>query len=106
MTIRVTQSTNSYSVKLNNNFAPKFKVTVSSEVSQVAGTFSTLADVNVSGVSDKYVIIYDATTQKYIAVDPDEVLSAAIADNTIPTAFIDQLDVELDNKIDMDAGTF
>jgi hypothetical protein len=100
--------TNSYSVKLKSS-TPKFKVTVSSEASQVAGTFSTLSDVNVTGVSDKYVIMYDAVTQKYTAVNPDDVLTASVTETVspgIPAPFIDELDVDLDNKIDLDAGTF
>jgi hypothetical protein len=100
--------TNSYSVKLKSS-TPKFKVTVSSEASQVAGTFSTLADVNVTGVSDKYVIMYDAVTQKYTAVNPDDVLTASVTETVspgIPAPFIDELDVDLDNRIDLDAGMF
>jgi hypothetical protein len=51
--------------------------------------------------------MYDATTQKYITVDPDVVLSAAVATNNgLPQDFINQLDVDLDDRIDLDAGTF
>ena len=50
------------------------KATVASGVI-MARTLQELLDVDVSGVSDKYVIMYDATTQKYTAVNPDEVLS-------------------------------
>jgi hypothetical protein len=50
--------------------------------------------------------MYDATTQKYKAVSPDFVLSKSVEDSSLPADFVDQLDVDLDNKIDLDAGTF
>jgi hypothetical protein len=108
MTIKVTQSTSSYSVKIQ---APiKFKVQVAGEVGSVAGSLTDLDDVDVSGVGDKFVIMYNASTGKYTAVNPDEVLSAASNTETtqpgLPNDFINTLDVDLDNKIDLDAGTF
>ena len=105
MTIKVTQSTSSYSVKIQ---APiKFNVQVTGEAGSVAGSLTDLNDFNSSGVQDKYLIMYDATTQKYVTVDPDVVLNAAVTTNDgLPQEFIDTLDVDLDNKIDLDAGGF
>ena len=75
--------------------------------------FSDLADYNPTGLSDKYVIMYDAATQKYIPVNPDEVLNAAASTElTQPglvgfaTAFLDRVDIDLDDRIDLDAGSF
>ena len=106
MTIKVSQSsTGSIGVKLKT--ASKLNVSVSSEASSVAGNLSSLDDVDVSGVSDKFVIMYNATTAKFTAVNPDEVLSAAATTiNELPQNFIDTLDVDLDDKIDLDAGGF
>jgi hypothetical protein len=105
MTYQVTQSVQSYSVKLQSS--PKFKISVSAEASSVAGSLTDLNDFNPSGVQDKYLVMYDAATQTYITVDPDVVLSAAVTTNDgLPQDFINQLDVDLDNKIDLDAGTF
>jgi len=88
---------------------PKIKTTVASGVI-MARTLNELSDVDVSGVSDKYVIMYDASTQKYTAVNPDDVLSASssleLTQPGLPTDFVDTLDVDLDDKIDLDAGTF
>lgn len=84
------------------------KATVASGVI-MARTLDELLDVDLSGVSDKYVIMYDATTQKYTAVNPDEILSATVTEPTspgLPTDFKDQLDTDLDNRIDLDAGAF
>lgn len=75
----------------------------------VANQFADLADVDVSGVSDKYVLMYDSTTQKYKMVNPDDVLSASVTESVspgIPEDFVDELDVDLDNRINLDAGNF
>ena len=69
-----------------------------------------LSDVEISGANDKYVLMYDAASGKWKDKNPDEVLSAASTTETIqpglPTNFVDTLDVDLDDKIDLDAGTF
>ena len=108
MTIKVTQSTSSYSVKVKT--ASKLKVSVSSESSSMPNNLSQLLDVDVSGVGDKFVIMYNASAGKYTAVNPDAVLSAAAVTETttvgLPQNFIDTLDVDLDDKIDLDAGSF
>ena len=107
MTIKVTQSTSSYSVKVKS--VQSFKISASGADS-VASNLGELLDVDVSGVGDKFVIMYNASTGKYTAVNPDEVLSAAAVTETtavgLPQNFIDTLDVDLDDKIDLDAGGF
>lgn len=79
----------------------------------VANRLEDLIDIDASNVHDKYVIMYDSTTQKYKLVNPDEVLNAAAGTETIQpglvgyaTTFLNRLDADLDNKIDIDAGTF
>ena len=69
-----------------------------------------LVDVEISGNNDKYVLMYDAASGKWRDVNPDQVLSASSNTETtqpgLPNDFINTLDVDLDNKIDLDAGTF
>jgi len=93
-----------FSVRLNsgNNF------TVTQEKTVVAEFLSDLADVSVSNLSskDKYVLTYNATLRKYTLVTADQVLQTAAEDAELPQEFVDQLDVELDDKIDVDAGEF
>jgi len=88
---------------------PKVKATVTSQVI-MARNLNELLDVDVSGVADKYVIMYNASTGKYTAVNPDEILSSASTTETtqpgLPSDFKDQLDSDLDDKIDLDAGSF
>jgi hypothetical protein len=96
-----------YQVRVSSK--SKIKATVASGA-VMARTLNELLDVDVSGVGDKYVIMYNATTGKYTAVNPDLVLSAASNTETtqpgLPNDFINNLDVDLDDKIDLDAGTF
>ena len=108
MTYQVRVAGNITNVKVSTN-KPKIKATVASGVI-MARTLNELLDVDVSGVGDKFVIMYNATTGKYTAVNPDAVLSAAAVTETttvgLPQNFIDTLDVDLDDKIDVDAGGF
>jgi len=94
----------SHSVKLSsgNSF------TISQEKTVVAEFLSDLADVAVSNLpaSDNYVLTYDASLQKYTLVPADQVLQSAAEDAQLPQEFVDQLDVALDDKIDVDAGGF
>jgi hypothetical protein len=95
-----------YQVKVSSK--SKIKATVASGVI-MARTLNELLDVDVTGVGDKFVIMYNASTGKYTAVNPDQVLSASVTEPTapgLPQNFKDQLDVDLDNRIDLDAGTF
>lgn len=97
----------SYQVRVSSK--SKIKATVASGVI-MARTLNELLDVDVSGVGDKFVIMYNASTGKYTAVNPDAVLSAASNTETtqpgLPNDFINTLDVDLDDKIDVDAGGF
>ncbi len=103
---KVSQNSESsaHSVKLSsgNSF------TISQEKTVVADFLSDLADVEVSNLpaSDNYVLAYDATLQKYTLVPADQVLQSAVEDSQLPQEFVDQLDVALDDKIDVDAGSF
>lgn len=104
MSIKVTKTTNSFSVKLKT--PDNYKIQTTSGGIQVPAQFSDLQDFDASGVQNNYLVMYNATTQKYITVDPDAVLSAAASGNTFPDDFLDRLDADLDNRIDLDAGTF
>ena len=83
-------------------------------ITDVAATrLQDLIDFDPSNQNDKYVIVYDASTQKYKLVNPDEVLNYAAGTELIQpglvgyaSTFIDRMDVDLDDKIDLDAGTF
>ena len=72
-----------------------------------------LIDFDPSSSNDKYVLVYDATSQKYKMVNPDEVLNYAAGTETIQpglvgyaTTFLDRMDIDLDDRIDLDAGSF
>lgn len=82
---------------------------------QVPANLQDLLDVQINNDNkkDKYVLMYDVTLNKYKLVNPDEVLDAAAATETtqpglvgFATAFLDRVDIDLDDRIDLDAGTF
>ena len=91
-------------------------------VSGVGGSVSNLRDLGDidttaipqgSSAGDKFVLTYDAGNNRFTFVNPDAVIDAAVgvgatfpAPVGISTQAIDYLDDELDNKIDLDAGTF
>jgi hypothetical protein len=88
-------------------------IQVTTQVQDVAN-LSDILDVdtsNLNGSTNKYVMIYDATTQRYKFVNPDDVLDASVgivANDPNPigmsTATLDYLDQALDDRIDLDAG--
>jgi hypothetical protein len=93
-----------FQIRLN----PANNYTVTQEKTVVAEFLSDLADVSVSDLptKDNYVLTYNANMQKYELVPADQVLQSAADDSQLPAQFVQQLDVDLDNKIDLDAGGF
>ena len=108
MTYKVTLSSGTnVTVKLKGE--PHAKIQTNFGGIQVPAKFSDLSDYNSSGLHDKYIIMYDAATNTYIPVNPDVVLSAAATEPIspgLPADFENVLDVDLDNRIDLDAGGF
>lgn len=87
-----------------------YKVTATIGGVEVPARFEDLINFDYTDKNNKYIIMYDSATQKYKLVNPDEVLSAAsdteVLQPGLPTDFVNTLDVDLDNRIDLDAGTF
>ena len=82
--------------------SPGSKIKVKSRIA-VSG----IDNVNTDGIQDGYVLMYNANQNQYTFVDPDEVLSkATTTNNGLPQDFIDKLDTDLDDRIDLDAGSF
>lgn len=107
-----TSSQNNYQVKLDKKSSYKIinDYTITQENIIMPQSLHELDDVEISGTNDKYVLMYDATSGKWKDKNPDEVLSASSTTESsqpgLPNDFIDKLDVDLDDKIDLDAGTF
>ena len=86
------------------------------------GTVSNLRgldDVDTSAIpqgastGDKFVLTYDAGNNRFTFVNPDEVIDNAVGVGAtypppvgLSTQTINYLDTALDDKIDLDAGTF
>jgi hypothetical protein len=108
MTYKVSFSTDyNYSVKTSQPV--NYKTNLFSKIEIMPQNLNELSDVQISGNNDKYLLMYDAASGKWKDVNPDSVLSAATTEPIspgLPADFENQLDVDLDNKIDLDAGTF
>ncbi len=66
-----------------------------------------------SSAGDKFVLTYDASNNRFTFVNPDAVIDSAVGVGAtypspvgLSTQTIDYLDTALDDKIDLDAGTF
>lgn len=65
-----------------------------------------LGNIDITNVQDGYVLMYNAELQKYVFVDPDVVLSKSVSDDSLPQDFINKLDIDLDDLVDLDSGEF
>jgi hypothetical protein len=108
MTYKVSVSSgNNYSVKSSQ--PRNYKTSLSYNIEIMPQNLDELADVEISGANDKYVLMFDAVSGKWKDVNPDEVLSAATTEPIqpgLPVDFENQLDIDLDDRIDLDAGSF
>lgn len=108
MTYKVSVSSGyNYSVKVSQ--PDNYKTNLAYNIEIMPQNLDELTDVEISGANDKYVLMYDAASGKWRDVNPDAVLSAATTEPIspgLPQDFENQLDIDLDNKIDLDAGTF
>lgn len=75
--------------------------------------FTDLYDVDIDNLDenkDNYVVVYSNTLGRFTIVDPDAVLSAASTSTGpqpgLPADFMNVLDIDLDNRIDVDGGFF
>jgi hypothetical protein len=65
-----------------------------------------LGSIDITNVGDGYALMYDASVQRYVFVNPDTILSKSTDDDDLPDDFVDLLSQELDDKVDLDAGEF
>ena len=109
MTYKVSVSS-PYNFSVKTTKPINYKANLIAKIEIMPQNLDELTDVEISGNNDKYVLMYDASTNKWRDVNPDVVLSAASSTETsqpgLPSDFINTLDVDLDNKIDLDAGGF
>tara|TARA_B100001093_G_scaffold361775_1_gene346525 strand:+ start:31826 stop:32167 length:342 start_codon:yes stop_codon:yes gene_type:complete len=63
-----------------------------------------------TGIGTNFVLTYDPNADNFVFVSPDSVVDSAVGSVSGPVGFsttvIDQLGDDLDNKIDLDAGTW
>ncbi len=98
---------------LNNQVDSNFTIETTQLVAQTVedlGNVDTSALDKAGNTTDKYVMVWDASIQKYAFVNPDTVLSAA-ADGAgtqpgLPQDFVDEVLDEVEDEIHLDAGSF
>lgn len=98
---------NNYNIKTSTSSS--YKANLSYQLEIMPQKLNELEDVEITGNPDKYVLMYDSTTNKWKNVNPDDVLTATVTEPVspgIPGQFLDVLDVDLDNRIDLDGGQF
>ena len=77
-----------------------------------------ISDINSTmisaGIGTSFILTYDAVEDNFKFVSPDAIIDSAVGNESGPAGFsaqvinnlVDTLDVELDDKIDLDAGTW
>lgn len=108
---KVQVSSQNFNVKVGSQ--KKYKVIVGPGGVVVPARFTDLIDFDGGDTHDQYVLMYNGATGKWTAVNPDKVFTAAAETETTQpgfvgyaTSFIDRLDQDLDDKIDVNAGGF
>ena len=77
-----------------------------------------ISDINSTaisaGIGTNFILTYDATEDNFKFISPDALVDSAVGSVSGPVGFsstvinnlVDTLDVQLDDKIDLDAGTW
>ena len=99
MAIRVTKAAASSYKVVQKSEAYKVK-TIAGGI-KVPAKFEDLADFDDTGLTDKFIIIYDAATDSFKTVDPDVLLSSSVDDGSLPDDFIEEINENLE---DVDGG--
>ncbi len=111
-TVRFTSSTEVYSVKIGETksvFSPDDETVAN--IRDISDIISTAISV---GVGTNYVLSYNAGADNFSFISPDSLVDSAVGSSSGPAGFstsvinslVAELDVQLDNKIDLDAGTW
>jgi hypothetical protein len=65
--------------------------------------------LDTTSLNHGYILTFNASTEKYEFVNPDDILSKSVTDTIspgLPINFLDLLDVNLDNKVNLDGGVW
>lgn len=96
---------NNYNIKVDQE--KKIKTSFSYQLEIMPQNLDELNDVEISevnGAQDKYVLVYNSTTQTWQAVNPDVILSSAATEPIqpgLPNDFIEEI-----SGHDVDGGAF
>lgn len=65
--------------------------------------------IDTTNLNDGYILTFDYVNKKYEFVNPDEILTKATIDTQqqgLPQNFLSLLEVDLDNRINLDGGVW
>ena len=92
--------------------------TVFSAEGEEVANLRDISDINSTaisaGIGTNFILTYDATEDNFKFISPDALVDSAVGSVSGPVGFsstvinnlVDTLDVQLDDKIDLDAGTW
>ena len=92
--------------------------TVFSAEGEEVANLRDISDINSTaisaGIGTNFILTYDATEDNFKFISPDSLVDSAVGPISGPIGFsttvinnlVDTLDVQLDDKIDLDAGTW
>jgi hypothetical protein len=119
--MKVQLENNQFSVRLvSSGPSESFAVNLQGAGGSDVDRMTQLTDVDTSNLTDadqnRFVLVYDASTSAFKFVNPDEVIDAATGASTVPggappsagisAEALQYLDDALDDKVDLDAGSF
>jgi hypothetical protein len=89
-------------IKLSKTSSVRVKTQIA-----IPESLSGVDNVDINNIKDGYILMYNDELKRYAFVDPDDVLiKSTITNEGLPEDFLNTLDVDLDNRIDLDAGEF
>tara|TARA_B100001057_G_scaffold393595_1_gene402546 strand:+ start:1751 stop:2176 length:426 start_codon:yes stop_codon:yes gene_type:complete len=112
LTIKVSRDDEFFIAKLG-----KQRSVFSAEGEEVAN-LRDISDINSNaisaGIGSSFILTYDAVEDNFKFVSPDSVVDSAVGSvsgsagfsDTVINSLVEKLDVELDDKIDLDGGTW
>tara|TARA_Y100000768_G_scaffold388698_1_gene386277 strand:+ start:6953 stop:7378 length:426 start_codon:yes stop_codon:yes gene_type:complete len=119
--VRFTRTKEEFDIQQDTEFFVVKQVETRTVFSAEGEEVANLRDINdinstaiSAGIGTNFILTYDATEDNFKFISPDALVDSAVGPVSGPIGFsttvinnlVDTLDVQLDDKIDLDAGTW
>ncbi len=119
--VRFSRTKEEFDIQQDNEFFVVKQVESRNVFSAEGEEVANLRDINdinstaiSAGIGTNFILTYDATEDNFKFISPDAIVDSAVGPISGPIGFsttvinnlVDTLDVRLDDKIDLDAGTW